>query len=233
MSFRPLARLAAVSLSIAGILACGDNPAPLGPSSGPKLEVVNPPVKAPVVKRLAPLADYEWTSVWLYPKVAPKTKGKGKQTVTSTTDVTVKLRLSGLVVEFPAGAVNDPVQVWVVAYPGDEVAYEFYPHGLKFNMPIKIQQDLHGTGAYMNETIMSDMQGGYMPNGMADIDSTTGEATFTEIFPVVYAQGDTVYEKLTPSIAKFYTTHFSGYALASGRKRDVLTDSTATPPANQ
>lgn len=229
MSFRPLARLAAVVLAIAGIAACGDNPAPLAPrpSSGPALEIVNPPVKKPVVKRLTPLATWEYTSVWLYPSTASSTKGKGKRTITSSTPVTVKLRLSNLTVEFPVGAVNAPVQVWVVAYPGDEVAYEFYPHGLHFNAPIKIQQDLHGTEAYMNEPIMSDMQGGYMPNGMADIDSLTGEATFTEIFPVVYAQGDTVYEKLTPSIAKFYTTHFSGYALASGRR--VITDSTSTP----
>ena len=64
---------------------------------------------------------------------------------------------------------------------------------------------------------MSQLYAGYMPNGRDDIDYATGTATFTEIFDVHYYDNDTEFST-SPSVAKFYTSHFSGYALASGAK---------------
>ena len=43
-------------------------------------------------------------------------------------------------------------------------------------------------------------------------------ADLTETF-TIYWDGTDVFKKTTPSVAKFYTTRFSGYVLASGRSR--------------
>ena len=159
----------------------------------------------PVVTRTTPLARYYWTQEWVYPS-----RNKYQS---------VKIREAGLSVSFPPGAVDEPLLVTLVAHPGKYIVYDFYPHGTKFNVPVKIQQDLHGTSAYMNAAVMSDLLGGYMDDGIADLDQVTGLADLTETFTIYYWDDTDVFKKTTPSLAKFYTNHFSGYVLASGRTR--------------
>ena len=58
--------------------------------------------------------------------------------------------------------------------------------------------------------------GGYLANGWYDIDFAAGTAPLVERFPIQYWDGTEDFKKTTPSVAKFYTKHFSGYTLASG-----------------
>jgi hypothetical protein len=129
----------------------------------------------------------------------------------------IKIQEAGLKVSFPPNAVSSRVYVTLVAHPGQYIAYEFLPHGTRFNEPVKIQQDLHGTSAYQNADVMSTLLGGYMDDGIADLDQTDGTAQLAETFTIFYWDDTDVFKKTTPSVAKFYTSHFSGYVLASGR----------------
>ena len=86
-----------------------------------------------------------------------------------------------------------------------------------FAQPLKIQQDLHGTTAYQNEAVMSNLLGGYMDDGQSDLDHATGLADLAETFTIFYWDDTDVFKKTTPSNAKFYTDHFSGYVIAHTR----------------
>lgn len=167
------------------------------------LDASNAPVQANVLRRTQSLVTDEWACAVVKPKL-PKN------------GMSIKLKRARLGLHFRSGAVDAPTWVCLQAHKGDLVTYSFHPHGLKFNNDIKVQQDLHGTAAYQSEAVMSQLEAGYMKNGQADIDEA-GVATFSETFPIHYFDGTTVFDKTTPSVAKFYTNHFSGYAMASGR----------------
>ena len=207
-----LGRLAAAA-AILTVAACRDaSPVAPGAADVPVVasldEAAEPELSKreyPVITRDVPLERYYWTREWVMPS-----RNKYQS---------VKIREAGLNVSFPPGAVSQPLLVTLVAYPGKYLAYGFYPHGATFNVPVKVQQNLHGTSAYQNAEVMSDLIGGYMAGGMADLDQTTGLATLAETFTIYYWDDTDVFKKTTPSVAKFYTSHFSGYVLASGRTR--------------
>ena len=201
-------RLAAVA-AILTLAACRDvSPvAPTGAAKGPvvaSLDLDQAANTYPVLRRIEPLRAEVQASAWISP---------------SKKIQTIKLSGTGLKVEFPANAVSKPLYVTLIAHPGQYVSYEFLPHGTTFNAPVKIQQDLHNTSAYHDAAVMSDLIGGYLDDGLADLDPVTGLATVAEVFPVFYFDDTDVFTKTTPAVAKFYTTHFSGYVLASGRTR--------------
>ncbi|HVE78635.1 MAG TPA: hypothetical protein VNA89_07230 [Gemmatimonadaceae bacterium] len=138
----------------------------------------------------------------------------------ANTSQSVKIRDAGLAVHFPYNAVKKPTWVKVTAHAGDLVAYSLEPHGITFDTLIKVQQDLKYTTAYRDTALTRQLHGGYLPNGLADIDPL-GIATITESFPIYYNESDpTGQVKLTPSVAKFYTNHFSGYIIATGRREE-------------
>lgn len=202
-------RLAAVA-AVFALAACRDvSPvAPGGAADVPvaaSLDLESNEKGYPVVTRTVPLAREIRVSAVVWPS-------KNRY-------FSVKIKEAGLNVSFPPGAVTQPLLVTLVAHPGKYVAYEFFPHGTTFNVPVKIQQDLHGTSAYQNAQVMSDLLGGYMDDGMADLDQETGLAELAETFTIYYWDDSDVFKKTTPSVAKFYTSHFSGYVLASGRTR--------------
>lgn len=157
----------------------------------------------PVLVRDVPLPADIRVSGWIFPS--------------KTAEQSLKIQEAGIKVSFLPGAVSVPLYVTLVAHGGKLISYEFLPHGTTFGSDVKIQQDLHGTNAYHNEAVMSTMVAGYLQNGTSDINYTDGTATFSETFPIYYWDGTTSYKKTTPSVAKFYTRHFSGYSLASGR----------------
>jgi hypothetical protein len=153
--------------------------------------------------RTKPLVADEQISAWVYPS--------------SNKYQSVKLRDAGLKVSFPPGSVSAPLYVTLIAHKGPYVTYEFLPHGTTFAVPVKVQQELKGTTAYHNDVVMSALRAGYLANGLADVDYETGTATFSETFTIYYFDDTDTFTKTTPSVAKFYTSHFSGYAMASGR----------------
>jgi len=117
----------------------------------------------------------------------------------------------GLYVYFPSGAVTEPLQVTVTAHKGDRVVYTFEPHGTHFQAPVYIVQVLRHTTLNVSRNRSAEPWYGYTPNGLADVhDDGTGD--FAEVFSARYrGTGNAVYAVGT-------TTHFSGYALASGRR---------------
>lgn len=208
---RAFRRFGAIAFA-ASMAACADQ-LPVAPTDAPVLSAGSPSYATaavgtqstsnsyPVLTRNVPLAADEITSAWVYPS--------------KTAYQSVKLDKAGLKVSFAPGAVTSPLYVTLIAHKGRYITYEFLPHGTQFKADVKIQQDLHGTNAYQNESVMSTLVGGYLANGTDDVDYTSGTATFSETFPIYYWDGTTTFKKTTPSVAKFYTRHFSGYSLAS------------------
>ena len=111
----------------------------------------------------------------------------------------------GLGLWVPAGALNQPVEITITAYAGDKLAYDFQPHGTKFKKPVRIGI-LNGLGFGQSASFGVYFEGDHK-----------GKPKFLENFNVWSWQGFTMFE----------TTHFSGYALASGarKKSGTLTSS--------
>lgn len=128
------------------------------------------------------------------------------------------VKSAGLDVRFPAGAVREPMAVSVTAFGGNKVVYEFQPHGTQFLVPILIEQDLKDTRALDDGALAGDLFGGYAPAGLSDV-TVDGTVNVSETFAV----------DLTPDNerasrwARFQTTHFSGYVLASGKDSTTTT----------
>ncbi|HVE78634.1 MAG TPA: hypothetical protein VNA89_07225 [Gemmatimonadaceae bacterium] len=152
----------------------------------------------PVLDRSEPLSR----DVVVYATVSP-----GLWEGASTT---VRIPDAGLSVVFPYNAVKAPLRIKITAHAGDLVAYSFEPHGVTFNAPIKIQQDLRYTSAYGDTELQRKLVGGYLKNGLDDIDAD-GNAKMSEVFKIFYNGS-------RPTAARFYTTHFSGYIIATGRR---------------
>ena len=129
----------------------------------------------------------------------------------------IKLLAAGVTLSFPPGAVLLKTCVTVTAYAGRYVVYDFQPHGMIFLQPVQIQQDLRVTNAYHDDAVMSQLVAGYLQNGLSDTDLASGLANFAELFLVYFIDAGMNLKKTSPTTARFYTHHFSGYALASGR----------------
>jgi hypothetical protein len=115
---------------------------------------------------------------------------------------------AGLALVVPAGALRNSVAITVVARKGDQLVYEFLPHGLTFARPVLVMQDIRETSAWPLSKDAA-IVGGYLANGANDVDGD-GFARFAERFQV-----STAY--IGAPFVLFGTSHFSGYALASGR----------------
>ena len=96
----------------------------------------------------------------------------------------------------PAGALKKDVEITVTALAGDKVAFDFQPHGLSFHEPVRIGI-VKGTGFAESEAF-----------GVYYDGDPKNNPKVLEFFPVFDWDGFTVLE----------TTHFSGYALASGSR---------------
>jgi hypothetical protein len=165
-------------------------------------------VRASILRRVEPLRSDEASCRFIDPS---RTR---QQT-------TIALRRAGLRVSFPVNSVPAPTRVCLTAHAGELLTYTFEPHGLQFNVPIVVQQDLRGTTAFHNPRLAEAIVAGYLLNGVAaDVDGD-GVGQFEETFTTaVFDDGDAP-TRTTPARASFSTLHFSGYALASGK---VATD---------
>jgi len=119
---------------------------------------------------------------------------------------------AGLYLYFPRGAVSEPLTVTATAHKGNKVVYSFEPHGTHFNTPVYMAQLLRYTELNTPRNRKTQVPWyGYMPDGLADVNED-GTAQFAEVFNAEY------YGKGNETYALGSTTHFSGYALASGRR---------------
>lgn len=207
MSRCTFARAATAIAAAATLAGCGERSSLTAPETqAPPVAVpapdsvsrtANPGSQLPVLTRSAPLANDVAASGTI--------GGRGG---------TIALPGTGLYVYFPAGAVNQRTTFTVVASAGALVSYTISPHTV-FKVPVALIQDLGYTAARNDPMLAAALQGGYLANGESDIDPK-GAGRFAETFSTVLLAGDD-HEGRSTSFAVFYTTHFSGYAYASGR----------------
>jgi hypothetical protein len=116
---------------------------------------------------------------------------------------TLSLPGAGLLVVIPPLALSSRQTITVTAVAGSNVEYEFAPHGLKFNLPLVVTQNLGVTQAGANGLVNPlSLFAGYFP------DSTK---------PTSITESLNVNVNLLNQVATFTVWHFSGYILASGR----------------
>lgn len=102
----------------------------------------------------------------------------------------------------PAGALSEPTNLTVTAVAGSVVAYEFEPHGLRFDDRATFSQELRYTG--LTGLLGVVMKGAYFES-RGDI-FPDGTANVTEIIPTRL--------DFLPLRVKFPVRHFSGYIVA-------------------
>ena len=130
----------------------------------------------------------------------------------------ISLPSLGLTVIVPAFAVTSTTTITVTAVPGNQVAYEFEPHGLRFNAPVIVRQTLAGTSAsQQNGLIPGVLYGGYFVDVSA-LNQLNGTALVDEILRVSI---DRVLGSATFSIL-----HFSGYLLGTGESGPISGEGT-------
>jgi hypothetical protein len=102
----------------------------------------------------------------------------------------IRLPRAGLTVVVPRGALDGPTRITVTAPAGDLLGYQFEPHGLQFDRPVTVTQEISSDAAAGGlEAIYFD--GDLLP-----------EVTVLEVRPVATYS----------SRAVFRLEHFSGYA---------------------
>jgi len=116
---------------------------------------------------------------------------------------------TGLTIEIPYGALRSTTPITVTALAGDKVAYEFGPHGLTFQKPVRVTQSLNGTFAE-NKTVSYEAIYFGPSNDGGLLGGVLG--LVLEILDIDVNR--------TSNSAGFDIRHFSGYLVSSGRMGD-------------
>jgi len=179
-------RAPAALAMLATAAACGDSP------TAPTTVVLTTPVVLSAVTRETSLE----TDV-----TASATIGKegGALTIPGT----------GLTITVPAGAVAQPVTFTAIARRGSLLAYEFFPAGMTFAVPLKVSQDLDFT-SWEHQGDQTDVFGGYFDSEKS-LNDLSAEAAVREVPPSTI--------DVPTCIVTFEVHHFSGYIIATGRSR--------------
>ena len=114
---------------------------------------------------------------------------------------------AGLKVVVPPFALTSSKYITVTALAGNQVAYEFQPHGIQFLAPVLVSQNLVGTNAYTGGLLNLNLKGAYFAN-VSDLNPLAGTGLVSELL------GTTV--NLLTKTATFPVFHFSGYLVALG-----------------
>jgi hypothetical protein len=129
----------------------------------------------------------------------------------------------------PKDALDRDVVITATAIRGDDVDYQFAPHGLRFDRKVEITQQLEGTNAYQNKLVQRELFAAYYadpaeaggslaPTGGSagrrgddddDDDDDRDTESVDELIPVTINWARTA--------LRFDIEHFSGYLVASGR----------------
>ena len=185
--------LKAASAVLVGSLisSCVDSAAPRVPAGPPDAtSLISGPTQMNVVTRNAPLAT----------------------ALTASADIgilggQIRLPEAGLTVIVPALALTTTTTITVTAVVGNQVAYEFEPHGLQFNVPLVVTQSLAGTSASQNGLFPGVLYGGYFAD-LSALNPLRGTALVDEILRVSIDRA--------LGTATFSVIHFSGYLLGTG-----------------
>lgn len=129
---------------------------------------------------------------------------------------TISIPKAGVRVIFAPGAVSAPTTITATANAGSYLAYTFSPH-MTFNAPVTVAQDMSNVQTTGLLGGLASLQGGYMQNGILDLNTVLGTVTVTEQLPatssmVAAPDGHTYLE------TRYSVKHFSGYILTGGRQ---------------
>jgi hypothetical protein len=129
----------------------------------------------------------------------------------------IKLPGAGLKVVIPALALGKATKITVTAVAGNQVAYEFEPHGTRFLVPLIVTQDLANTsaansGGLLNSLLSGGIFAGYFSDA-SDLNQGAGTALVSELLGVAL--------NLSSKTATFSVFHFSGYLVATGESANV------------
>jgi hypothetical protein len=130
-------------------------------------------VLSPVLTRDEPLLRDEVVSEWI-----------------GRSGGVIRLPRAGLTVVVPRGALDRYTRITVTAPAGDLLGYEFAPHGLAFNRPVTLRQEVSSSQTN------GGLQAIYFDGDLLP------EVTVLEVLPVA----------TTRTEATFLIDHFSGYA---------------------
>jgi len=205
----------ALVVSILAGLACGDSGQPTSPS--------------PISQRLLPPTLVVRSPFSLVPRglrAEAVRWGPAHQRVEQSVSAligadggTLSLPGAELSITIPGGALTAPTTITVVARAGMYVAYDMYPHGLKFLRPVTAVQGLSTTAGYGTAKVNS-VRTAYLRAGNERI-SSRGFASPAEL------QAATTYFYGRERIAETHEwilSHFSRYILVSGVVTEVEGD---------
>ena len=127
-------------------------------------------------------------------------------TIRSATGGTIEWRDVGLKVIVPAKAFSArEMTITVSTIPGDVVAYEFGPHGVQFDRPLTIVQDLNGT-VFSRLGLGTRLRGAYF-RSVDQINEADNTVLVDEFQPTKL--------DLFRSQVRFDVSHFSGYMVSA------------------
>jgi hypothetical protein len=179
-------------LAIIAVAGCGDQPSvttPTTPAGGTAgRTILLSPTTVNAVTRNTPLAQSVSTS---------RTIG--------LFGGTLSIPSAGISVVVPPLALTKSTLITVTAVAGNQVAYEFEPHGITFGVPLIVTQSLVGTSA--QGTLLQMLYAGYF-HQLSDLNLLNGTAVVTELLNTSVGVGG-----LTTVFPVF---HFSGYLVATG-----------------
>lgn len=179
-------------LAAAFLAACGPDstqPSTLISTSGPSLDQFDPPVVVNVLQRSEPL---------LHNYAATALIGRGGGII--------RIPEAGFSITFPPNSVREPTEVSVTALEGSAVAYTFEPHGLVFSRAPVITQELRGTEAYRDPSLVLGLEGVYFPD----------ETHLSGLTAIVRETRPTLVDVLAWRM-RFDVQHFSGYSVSTRR----------------
>ncbi|MDH3225044.1 MAG: hypothetical protein OEO23_15090 [Gemmatimonadota bacterium] len=121
----------------------------------------------------------------------------------------------GIHLLIPSGALEEKTEITVISRAGEDVAFEFGPHGLQFRRMVTVRIELDElenrdeiraaakrvlSDSNSDRVLLGEMTAIYYENQDGELVETL------ETFPVYLVDGKYI---------EFYTNHFSGYALAA------------------
>jgi hypothetical protein len=189
-------RLTALAVAVSAMAyGCSDHRSPIEPAAAAHNSLLG------LVDRLEQVDVLRWSQ--------PVEREISASRVIGPLGGTIRIPERGLQVDFPRGALLVPTTITVAAVPGSGVAYTFAPHGLVFAAPVRVRQQVQGTEAEADPSLLSTLQIGYFP--MLSSLLSDGTALVAEILPVsVTPNGKTL---------EYHIHHFSGYVVAGGRSQ--------------
>ena len=199
-----------IVLAAGAVFACGTPDKPLAPISPSKPTPTYSRINATDSLLMLTNVLFSDTAIILQ-RTTPLSANLSASAVIGRAGGEISLPLAGVKISFPPGALTQSTTITMTALKGPYVAYEFQPHGIVFQEPVKITQDLAGTGASGVVALLNGMHGAYFDQSLdlSTVDPSTQQGQVQET--------QLGYFENNRGKIKFYIGHFSGYLLSCGR----------------